>query len=81
MCCCPVSVRLSVRHNFRVLSQRLNGGSRKQCRTVVQELRIFPDAKDISEIRMGSSPTGALNTAGRLKSAICDQHLAMSQKR
>jgi len=64
-CICP-SVCLS---QAGIVPKRLNVESRKQRRTV---------AKHLSEI-----PVGASNTSGvyRLKSAIFEQYLAISQKR
>ena len=53
-------VRLS---QVGVLLKRLNVGSQKQHHTIAQGLK-FSDAKDLREIRRGSTPTGAPNAGG-----------------
>ena len=53
---CP-SVRLS---QVGILLKRLNVGSHKQHHTIDQGF-LFSDAKDLREIRPGSTPTGAPN--------------------
>jgi len=59
-----LSVRPSVcPSQVGVLFKRLNVGSHKQHNTIAQGLQ-FTDAKDLCEIRPGSSPTGARNTGG-----------------
>jgi len=61
----PVSVCPFVRPSVcpsqvSVLLKRLNVGSHKEHHTIVQGLQ-FSDAKDLREIRPGSSPTEAPN--------------------
>ena len=46
-----------------VLLKLLNTGSRKQHHTIAQGV-LFSDAKDLREIRLGSTPTGAPNAGG-----------------
>ena len=60
----PVSVCPSVcPSQVGVLLKRINIGSQKQHLTIAQGLQ-FSDAKDLSEIRPGSPPTGAPNAGG-----------------
>jgi len=57
-------VRLSVRpSHVGIVPKRLNVKSRKQRRTIAQELQVS-GAKNIGEIPMASSPTGAPNRGG-----------------
>jgi len=46
-----------------VLLKLLNTGSRKQHHTIAQGV-LFSDVKDLREIRLGSTPTGAPNAGG-----------------
>ena len=55
LCVCPSQVG--------VLLKWLNVGTRKQRHTIAQGLQ-FSDAKNLSEIRTGSPPTGAPNGGG-----------------
>jgi len=61
----PVSVCVCL-SQVGVLLKRLNVGSHKQHHTIAQGL-YFSDAKDLREIRPGSSPTGAPNAGGWVK--------------
>jgi len=61
-----VSVDLSVclcLSQVGVLLKRLNRGSHTQHHTIAQGLQ-FSEAKDLREIRPGSTPTGAPNSGG-----------------
>jgi len=58
----PVSVCVCL-SQVGVLLKRLNVGSHKQHHTIAQG-HYFSDAKDLREIRPGSSPTGAPNAGG-----------------
>ena len=57
LCLCPCLSQAGV------LLKRQNLGSHKQHHTIVQGL-WFSDAKDLREIRPGSTPTGAPNAGG-----------------
>jgi len=57
-----MSVRLCPSH-VGVLLKRLNIGSHKQNHTIAQEV-YFSGAKDLREIRSGSTPTGAPKGVG-----------------
>ena len=49
-----------------VLLKRLNTGSHKQNHTIAQGLWFF-DAKDLREVRPGSTPAGAPDAGGMVK--------------
>jgi len=68
-----------VRHKSGVLLRRQNLRSHKQRHTIGQGLG-FSYAKDIGEIPMESPPTRHQVVVSRLKAAIFDQYLAISQK-
>jgi len=42
---------------------------------------LVSDVKNLGEILTGSTPMGASNRGGYVKTAIFDQYLAISQKR
>ena len=76
------SVRLSVRPSqIGVVQRWLNLGLREERRTIAQGLQ-FSDAKKSWRNSNDITPNGgAKQRWGRFRSALCDQYLAISQKR